>query len=156
MSKSELKSLGPTVHITRKIERELKKNLDQLKEVLKDNPEFANLLVKKMLLLGKEVYINEIQDLLFIEYPPIDNMDDKDYHNNYQIRRQLLKITFDIATLMEGDPLTRKKIVQLPEDQQEQYIDILHNEVEKEIREIFFSSKNSNMDIMGESNDFET
>jgi hypothetical protein len=83
-------------------------------------------------------------------------MDDKDYHNNYQIRRQLLKITFDIATLMEGDPLTRKKIVQLPEDQQEQYIDILHNEVEKEIREIFFSSKNSNMDIMGESNDFET
>lgn len=146
MSKLELRELGPTINITRSIKRELKKNLDQLKEVLKDNPEFAQLLVEKSLLIAKGVFTNEIKRLIFKEYV---DLSDELSHN--ELRHKLLQITYDLGNLIYGDhELTQREILRYSQDERDEYSNILRDEIEQEVRNIFFLEENIKVDIIGE------
>jgi hypothetical protein len=154
MSKSELRYLGPTFNITRKIKRELKENLDKLKIALKDDLNFANFLVEQVLLIGKSIYFDEIESLLFKKYPVIDKVGDPEGEQNFLIRNELLTITYNLAQLIFGDWSTKKQMYSLPDNEQEQFHNVLHYEIEAEVRNIFFI-KNQNIDIMGENENFD-
>ena len=154
MLKSELRNLGPTFNITRKIKRELKENLDKLKIALKDDPNFANFLVEQVLLIGKSIYFDEIESLLFKKYPVIDKVGDLEGERNFLIRNELLNITYNLAQLIFGDWSTKKQMYSLPDDEQELFHNVLHYEIETEVRNIFFI-KNQNVDIIGENENFD-
>lgn len=131
MSKSELKSLGPIFYLPRRNALEFKKTASQLKELLKDNPVFAKHLAEQCLLLGKEVYFNEIKDLVYKEYYKPDSSD-------YSFLRSLLSLTFNFATLLDKSNFVV----------QQNYHDLLHQEIETLIHNIF-NEENSNVDIIG-------
>lgn len=140
MSKSELKSLGPSILITRRIGALLKRDLEQLKEILSDNLEFANSLIERLLLAGKGVYTNDINRLIYEEY-------NKHNKNDSYMRTQLFDLTYKLGTLIAGNnELIRNEKTKHPE-----LGSALRNEIEAEVRHIFFHEENANVDIMGES-----
>lgn len=162
ISKSELDNLGPIILITRNMKREIKKNLDDLKIVLKDNPEFAELLVKKLF----HVSFDKIEKLIDKEYPRLDCVDEsiinnmsgeeiKAYYRNvdicYQISRETTTIMYELDELYCGDNKTWEKWTQLCPAEQKEYLNILHEEVRTEVNRIFFNDDMHDVDMIGEN-----
>jgi hypothetical protein len=147
---ADLTDVASTINITRSIKKELKKYLDQLKEILENNLEFAKVLVEKSLLIGKGVYTNEIKDLIFKQYAHYFYTD-----NGYDKRgSKLLDITFDLGELIYGDhELVKKELKKHPQKEWNKYKNLLRNEIEHEVENIFFSEENIKTDIMGVSTD---
>lgn len=143
-SQADLTDVAPTINITRSIKRELKNDLDQLKEILKDDPEFAEMLVKKSLLIGKGVYTNEIKDLISKSSEALNN----------ETYRELLNITFELGELIYGDhELVKKELKKHSPKEWNKYKNLLRHEIEHEVENIFFSEENIKADIMGDNTD---
>jgi hypothetical protein len=158
MPKSKSKSITKSkiIQIPHSIEKLLKTSVTKLKNVLKDNHEFAEQLVQKLLLIYKEVSSREISDLIFAEYPALDE-EASDYDKNKDEvntdkRQNLFSIAGDLGHLIQGDhPLTTAARIKHPKKEWDKYNIALRDKIEHEVHDIFFSQKNSNVDIIGES-----
>lgn len=136
------------VVVTSEIRLAIVSVIDKLKDILKDNKKFANILVEKSLSIGKGVYTDEIKSLLFKEYPKL--FEDEN-------RTQLFDVASDLGGLIYGNhELTRKEMIKHPKKEWDKYRNMLRDKIEKEVRDIFFSSEDiesvdSAVVIIGES-----
>jgi len=124
----ELADLGPVQYSTRRINLLLKKNINSILELLKDNHDFAIEIINKLLVVGAGVYLDEIYRLIDDKYPSEDES---------HIRGSLTNIVYDVSSLMYGEHILARKVIQ-KNIETEGYEYLLRYDIKEEIREAAF------------------
>ena len=131
-----IKKSEEQINLSPEIKLEITKTLDSLKILLKDNPEFFSVLIEKSLLLGKEIYRDGIIDLIWDEYPTLNEDQDGD-------GLQLWDDAYDLGQLISGNhDVIKNEIRKNPQEKWEEYRIMLREVVEKEIDNISHSIYN--------------
>jgi len=133
----ELTKLGPKIHITRRIEGQIKKILSGLQDLLKDDPTLMYTLVYHALILGKGIFEEQINEII-----------EKAYSHESQVeqRTKLLDLIHQLDSLICGDHdlievELKKNTGGLGRDhvqiyQYEEYKENLRTEIEEEVSKI--------------------
>ncbi len=137
------------------IKEEIRKNVAELKEVLKDDKEFAQELVNKILLLGQGLYPDVGHMICSSKYCNTDYFD-PNHLNNYVIFDKLTNIWFELGEIMDGKKFyDQEKLRALTDDEYEEFRNIIFNDTLDEIYNAFYANSVeslnvANMNLMGE------
>lgn len=142
--------------ITIEAKEEIRKNIAELKEVLKDDKEFAQELVDSILSLGQGIAI-DIKSLIHGgKYSAIRDYRDPQYSKNVDIKNELGHIWFELTEIMGAKEFCNgEQIDALSEEEYEEFMDILFNDTLDEIYDAFYentveSLNVADMNLMGE------
>ncbi len=143
--------------ITIEAKEAIRKNIAELKEVLKDDKEFAQELVDSILSLGQGVYYDTILSLIHCsKYNVINDYRDPQYSKNIGIITKLSSVWDSFWEIMEVKKFYNKaEIDALPEDDYIEYVEVLCDNVKDEIYDAFYennveSLNVADMNLMGE------
>lgn len=139
--------------ITIEAKEEIRKNIAELKEVLKDDKEFAQELVDSILSAGQV----DIKRLIHGgKYSIINDYRDPQYSKNIDIKNKLSEIWFELTQIMGAKEFCNgEQIDALSEEEYEEFMDILFNDTLDEIYDAFYensveSLNVADMNLMGE------
>ena len=142
--------------ITVEAKEAVRKNIDELKEVLKDNKEFAQELVDKILSLGQGVPVDVGRFIHCGKYSVIRDFRDPQYSKNVDIKNNLSHIWYELGEIMDGKEFyDQEKLKTFTDDEYEEFRDILFNDTLDEIYDAFYentveSLNVADLNLMGE------
>jgi len=134
--------------ITIEAKEEIRKNIAELKEVLKDDKEFAQELVDKILSLGQGVPV-DIQSFIHCgKYSVIRDYRDPQYSKNADIKSNLSHIWFELTEIMGAKEFCNgEQIDALPEEEYEEFMGILFNDTLDEIYDAFYENSVESLNV---------
>jgi hypothetical protein len=142
--------------ITIEAKEAIRNNIAELKEVLKDDKEFAQELVDKILSAGQGITV-DIQSFIYCgKYSVINDYRDPQYSKNNLIKSKLSDIWFDLREIMGAKKFCNgEQINALSEEEYEEFMGILFNDTLDEIYDAFYensveSLNVADMNLMGE------
>lgn len=134
--------------ITVEAKEAVRKNIAELKEVLKDDKEFAQELVDKILSLGQGVYGNDVGHTICSSKYCSTDYSDPNHLNNYNIFDKLRDIWFDLGQIMGAKELCNgEQIDALPEEEYEEFMGILFNDTLDEIYDAFYENSVESLNV---------
>lgn len=142
--------------ITIEAKEEIRKNIAELKQVLKDDKEFAQELVDKILSAGQGVPVDIQRFIHCGKYSAIRDYRDPQYSKNADIKNKLSEIWFELTQIMGAKEFCNgEQIDALPEEEYEEFMGILFNDTLDEIYDDFYennveSLNVADMNLMGE------
>lgn len=142
--------------ITIEAKEAIRKDIAELKEVLKDDKEFAQELVDKILSLGQGIPVDVQRFINCGKYSVIRDYRDPQYSQNIDIKNKLGSIWYELREIMGAKEFCNgEQIDALPEEEYEEFMGILFNDTLDEIYDAFYensvgSLNVANMNLMGE------
>jgi hypothetical protein len=142
--------------ITIEAKEAVRKNIVELKEVLKDDKEFAQELVDKILSLGQGIPVDVQRFINCGKYSVINDFRDPRYSINNLIKIKLANIWDNLRYIMGAKEFCNdEQIDVLSEEEYEEFKGILFNDTLDEIYDAFYensveSSNVADMNLMGE------
>jgi hypothetical protein len=142
--------------ITIEAKEAVRKNIAELKEVLKDDKEFAQELVDKILSAGQGIPVDIQSFIHCTKYSTINDYRDPQYSKNNLIKSKLGHIWFELTEIMGAKEFCNgEQIDALPEEEYEEFMGILFNDTLDEIYDAFYentveSLNVADMNLMGE------
>jgi len=134
--------------ITIEAKEAVRKNIAELKEVLKDDKEFAQELVDKILSAGQGVPV-DIQSFIHCgKYSAIRDYRDPQYSKNADIKNKLSDIWFNLREIMGAKEFCNgEQIDALPEEEYEEFMGILFNDTLDEIYDAFYENTVESLNV---------
>lgn len=134
--------------ITIEAKEEIRKNIAELKEVLKDDKEFAQELVDSILSLGQGIPI-DIKSLIHGgKYSAIRDYRDPQYSKNADIKSNLSHIWFELTEIMGAKEFCNgEQIDALPEEEYEEFMGTLFNDTLDEIYDAFYENTVESLNV---------
>jgi hypothetical protein len=152
----EVKVMKEKSVITIEAKEEIRKNIAKLKEILKDDKEFAEELVDKILSAGQGIPV-DIKSLIYGgKLNAIDDYRDPQYSKNNLIKSKLSDIWFNLRQIMGAKEFCNgEQIDALSEEEYEKFMGILFNDTLNEIYDAFYENSVeilnvADMNLMGE------
>lgn len=134
--------------ITVEAKEAIRKDIAELKEVLKDDKEFAKELVDKILSLGQGVYGNDVgHTICSSKYCSTDYFD-HNHSYNHTIFNKLQDIWFELCQIMDGKEFyDQEKIKALTDDEFDEFRDTLFNDTLDEIYDAFYENSVESLNV---------
>lgn len=108
--------------ITVEAKEAVRKNIDELKEVLKDDKEFVQELVDKILSLGQGVPVDVGRFIHCGKYSVIRDFRDPQYSKNVDIKNNLSHIWYELGEIMDGKEFyDQEKLKTFTDDEYEEF-----------------------------------
>lgn len=140
--------------ITIEAKEEIRKNIAELKEVLKDDKEFAQELVDKILSLGQGVYGNDVDTMIgYYKYNPDGPTRDPYYSEHVELKIKISKIWGKLEQIMDDKNFSDRE--NLKDISYKEFRDTLFEDTLDEIYDAFYentveSLNVADMNLMGE------
>lgn len=123
--------------ITPHLKEKIKTHINELQKALKNDEEFFNALMDKILVVGQGIYYQNVFTFIYDRYKKELQLDDTTDHDKRNagiiFQGELVTMTREIMDLLTGDETIRERILQLSEDEQDDAYQSLHDEVKNEI-----------------------